>query len=343
MVEQKIALITGITGQDGSYLAEFLLSKGYEVHGLVRRSSTSNTSRIESFMSGVNLHYGDLADSDQIIPIMCNIKPDEVYNLAAQSHVGISFEMPEYTSNITGLGTTRLLEAIRKNNPSAHFYQASSSEMFGAALPPQNEQTPFHPLSPYACSKVYSYWMVHNYRDAYNMFGVNGILMNHESPRRGEIFVTRKITMAIANILAGNQKFVILGNLDAKRDWGFAPEYVEVMQKMLQQDKPDDYVIGTGETHTVQEFVDLAFNYANLDKSECIHSGESMFRPTDVRVLLAGTDYAKKNLNWKPKIRFDSLAKIMIDADMRKVGLEPIGEGDKIIKKYFPNKWWKGD
>jgi GDPmannose 4,6-dehydratase len=339
----KKALITGITGQDGSYLAELLLSKGYEVHGLVRRASSPNTSRIEQYASKVKLHHGDLSDSDQIIPIMCNIKPDEVYNLAAQSHVGISFDMPEYTSNITGLGTTRLLEAIRKNNPAAKFYQASSSEMFGAAPPPQYEITPFHPLSPYSCSKLYSYWMVHNYRDAYNLFALNGILFNHESPRRGEIFVTRKITLAIANILAKKQKFLELGNLDAKRDWGFAPEYVEVMWKMLQQEKPADYVIGTGETHTVEEFVDEAFKYAGLDPEKCIRSGKEMFRPTDVRVLRAGIGKAQVELGWKPKIKFYDLIKVMVDADMRNVGLEPIGDGDKIIKKRFPNRWWQKD
>lgn len=259
MTESKKALITGITGQDGSYLAELLLSKGYEVHGLVRRASSSNTSRINHIIKDVVLHYGDLSDSDRINLLMVTVKPDEVYNLAAQSHVGISFDMPEYTSNITGIGTTRLLESIRKNNPTARFYQASSSEMFGNAAPPQSETTPFEPLSPYATSKVYSYWMVRNYRDAYKIFGVNGILFNHESPRRGEIFVTRKISLGIANILAGKQKYIELGNLDAKRDWGFAPEYVEQMWAMLQLNKPSDFVVGTGMTHTVQEFVDAAF------------------------------------------------------------------------------------
>jgi GDPmannose 4,6-dehydratase len=339
----KKALITGITGQDGSYLAELLLSKGYEVHGLVRRASSPNTSRIESYISRLKLHHGDLSDSDQIIPIMCNVKPDEVYNLAAQSHVGISFDMPEYTSNITGLGTTRLLEAIRKNNPKARFYQASSSEMFGAAPPPQDENTTFHPMSPYACSKLYSYWMVNNYRDAYDLYGVNGILFNHESARRGEIFVTRKITLAIANILAKKQKNVVLGNLEAKRDWGFAPEYVEVMWKMLQQDKPDDYVIGTGETHTVQEFVDKAFDYAGLDQEFIMQQGEELYRPTDVRVLRAGIGKATHKLNWHPKIRFGDLAKIMVDSDLRKLGLRPIGEGDAILQKQFPDRWWKND
>jgi GDPmannose 4,6-dehydratase len=339
----KKALITGITGQDGSYLAELLLSKGYEVHGLVRRASSPNTSRISHILSKIKLHHGDLADSDQIIPIMCNIQPDEVYNLAAQSHVGMSFDMPEYTSNITGLGTTRLLEAIRKNNPESKFYQASSSEMFGEAPPPQGEKTPFHPVSPYACSKLYAYWMVDNYRDAYNLFGVNGILFNHESPRRGDIFVTRKITLAIANILAGNQQYVELGNLDAKRDWGYAPEYVEIMWKMMQQVHPDNYVIGTGQTHTVQDFVDAAFSYADLDQSECIHRGEEMFRPADVRILRADCYKAKETLLWKPKTGLKELAMIMVDADMRKLGLEPIGEGDRIRDVCFPERWWRGD
>lgn len=339
----KKALITGITGQDGSYLAELLLAKGYEVHGLLRRASSPNTSRINHILPKIILHHGDLADSDTIIPIMCNVKPDEIYNMAAQSHVGISFMMPEYTSNITGLGTTRLLEAIRKNNPQAKFYQASSSEMFGAEPAPQHEHTPFHPLSPYACSKVYSYWMVNNYRDAYELFGVNGILFNHESPRRGEIFLTRKVTLAIANILAGKQKYLELGNLDAKRDWGYAPEYVEMIWKMMQQLRSDDYVVGTGETHTVQEFVDVAFAYAGLKQEEYLRQGEQMFRPTDVRILRADSTKAREQFQWNPKIKIAELAKIMVDADMRLVGLEPIGDGDRIRDIYFPDRWWKGD
>lgn len=342
-MKTKTALITGITGQDGSYLSEFLLSKGYEVHGIVRRSSTGNTSRIDAFKDKLHLHYGDLADNDTITPLMCTVKPDEVYNLAAQSHVGVSFEMPEYTSNITALGTTRLLEAIRKNNPSARFYQASSSEMFGAAAPPQNEKTSFSPQSPYACSKLYSYWMVRNFRDGHNTFAVNGVLFNHESPRRGEIFVTRKITLGIAAILVGKQKTISLGNLDAKRDWGFAPEYVEVMWKMLQQDKSDDYVIGTELTNTVQDFLDYAFEYSGLDKQKHLRSDAKLFRPTDVRVLRADSSYARKKLGWKAKITFKDLAKIMVDSDMRNAGLKPIGEGDNIIAKAFPNRWWNCD
>ena len=339
----KKALITGITGQDGSYLAELLLSKGYEVHGLVRRSSSPNTSRINSFINKLHLHYGDLSDSDQVVPLIRGIKPHEVYNLAAQSQVGISFEMPEYTSNITGLGTCRLLEAIRKNSPGTRFYQASSSEMFGNALPPQNEFTPFNPQSPYACSKLYAYGMVRNYRDAYNMYAVNGILFNHESPRRGEQFVTKKITMAIANIAAGKQAFLELGNLDAKRDWGFAPEYVEVMWKMLQQEYPDDYVVGTGQTHTVQNFLNEAFRYANLDQEHFVRFKEELFRPTDVRILKADYEKAGTLLHWKPKIKLHGLVRIMMDADMRSVGLDALCEGDRIIKQQFKNRWWKND
>jgi GDPmannose 4,6-dehydratase len=339
----KTALITGITGQDGSYLAELLLSKGYEVYGLVRRSSSINTSRISHILGKINVIYGDLSDSDQIIPLMIKVKPDEVYNLGAQSHAGLSFDMPEYTGNITGLGTTRLLEAIRKNSPDTRFYQASTSEMFGAAKPPQTERTPFNPASPYACAKVYAYWMVRNYRDGYKMFASNGILFNHESPRRGEIFVTRKITIAIANILAGNQKYLELGNLGAKIDWGFAPEYVEAMWRILQQDVPGDYTIGTGETHLVKDFVDIAFDYAGLDKNVFLKSAPALFRPLDDKVLKAGIGHARRTLGWVPAIRLSELVKIMIDADMRKVGLEPIGEGDRIIKAMFNPKWWIND
>jgi GDPmannose 4,6-dehydratase len=336
----KKAFITGITGQDGSYLAELLLSKGYEVHGLVRRSSSRNTSRIESMGDKIILHYGDLADNDAITPIMRDVKPDEVYNLAAQSHVGISFEMPEYTSNITALGVTRLLESIRKNNPEAKFLQASSSEMFGNAKPPQNELTGFNPQSPYACSKVYAYWMVRNFREGHNIYAVNSIAFNHESGRRGEVFLTRKVTMGIAAILAGKAKYLSLGNLDAKRDWGFAPEYVEAMHTMLQQKNPDDYVIGTGETHTVLEFVNRAFEYAGLDPEKHIKIDPELSRPTDVRILQADTTKAKKILNWNPKINFYSLIYIMVDADMRRAGLKPIGLGDIILKDKFPNMEW---
>ncbi len=268
----KRALITGITGQDGSYLAEFLLSKNYEVHGLIRRASSFNTGRIDHIYTDPHirgtklfLHYGDLSDSGQLINLIYNVKPDEIYHLGAQSHVRVSFDMPEYTGDITALGTTRLLEAVRRSGIKTRFYQASSSEMFGSAPPPQNENTPLCPRSPYAVAKVYSYWIVVNYREGYKMFASNGILFNHESPRRGETFVTRKITRAIANILAGKQKRLYLGNLEAKRDWGFAPEYIEMMWLMLQQDEPDDYVVGTGESHSVREFVERAFSYAGIE------------------------------------------------------------------------------
>lgn len=351
----KKAFVTGITGQDGSYLTELLLSKGYEVHGMIRRSSSLNTSRICHLFpeaeiagtskgnSGLFLHYGDLSDSEQISNIMDKVKPDEVYNLAAQSHVRVSFDTPEYTGNITGLGTTRLLEAARRSNSGVKFYQASSSEMFGGKRPPQNEETPFYPRSPYACAKVYSYWMTRNYREGYEMYACNGILFNHESPRRGETFVTRKITRGIARISAGKEKILSLGNLDAKRDWGFSPEYVECMWMMLQQKKAGDYVIGTGETHSVAEFVDATFEYAGLDREKHVRIDEKYFRPTEVDVLVADPKKAEKNLGWKARIKFDDLVKIMVDADMREFGVEPVGEGDTILEKVFGKKWWKGD
>ena len=344
------AFITGITGQDGSYLAEILLSKGYEVHGLVRRSSTFNTSRIDHIYvdphdphAKLFLHFGDLSDSEQIANVMYNIKPDEIYHLGAQSHVRVSFDTPEYTGNVTALGTTRLLEALRRSNHGIKFYQASSSEMFGGSAPPQDETTPFHPRSPYACGKVYAYWMVRNYREGYGMYAANGILFNHESPRRGETFVTRKITRGIAGILAKKEKYLYLGNLDARRDWGFAPEYVECMWKILQQKNADDYVIGIGETHSVREFLDAAFAYAGLDVEKHVKIDPKYFRPTEVEVLISNPSKAERVLGWKPKIRFTELVKIMVDADMRAAGLSPIGEGDAILDKTFPEKWWKAD
>jgi GDPmannose 4,6-dehydratase len=346
----KKAFITGVTGQDGSYLAELLLSKGYEVHGLIRRSSTFNTSRLDHIYidphesaAKLFLHYGDLSDSEQITHIMYNIRPDEVYHLGAQSHVRVSFETPEYTGNVTALGTTRLLEAVRRSNQGTKFYQASSSEMFGASPPPQSEETPFHPRSPYACGKVYSYWMVRNYREGYNMFAANGILFNHESPRRGETFVTRKITRGIARIIAGKEKYLYLGNLNACRDWGFTPEYVESMWKILQQKKPDDYVIGIGETHSVREFLEAAFSYAGLHVRKHVRIDQWYFRPTEVEVLIADPAKARRQLGWKPKVTFDALVKIMVDADMRAIGLPAIGDGDAILKEKFPRKWWKAD
>jgi GDPmannose 4,6-dehydratase len=346
----KKAFITGITGQDGSYLAELLLSKGYEVHGLIRRSSTFNTGRIDQIYidphdphARMFLHYGDLSDSEQIANIMVNYQPDEVYHLGAQSHVRVSFESPEYTGNVTALGTTRLLEAVRRSNNGVKFYQASSSEMFGSASPPQREDTLFQPRSPYACAKLYSYWMTRNYREGYKMFAANGILFNHESPRRGETFVTRKITRGIARILAKKEDYLYLGNLDARRDWGFAPEYVECMWQILQQENADDYVIGIGETHSVKEFLDAAFSYVGLDVDRHVKIDQKYFRPTEVEVLISDPEKARKNLGWKPKIRFDDLVKIMMDADMRAIGLTPIGEGDAILKKKFPKKWWNKD
>jgi GDPmannose 4,6-dehydratase len=346
----KKAFITGITGQDGSYLAEFLLSKGYEVHGIIRRASTFNTARIDHIYidphepnARLFLHYGDLSDSEQISNILYNIKPDEVYNLGAQSHVKVSFSMPEYTGNVTGLGTVRILEAIRRSGNNIKFYQASSSEMFGRSPSPQNEKTGFNPTSPYAVAKVYAYLNTKNYRQGYGMFACNGILFNHESPRRGEIFVTRKTTMAIANILANKQQFLYLGNLEPKRDWGYAPEYVEVMWQILQQKEPGDFVVGTGEQWSVREFVEQAFSYVGLNWEKYVKIDPRYFRPTETEDLVADFNKIKKTLGWKPKIRFKDLIKIMVDADMRKAGLNPIGEGDAILRKEFPNRWWKTD
>jgi GDPmannose 4,6-dehydratase len=336
----KKALITGITGQDGSYLAEFLLSKGYEVHGIIRRASTFNTGRIDHIYkdphkSGVRLllHYGDLSDSSELTNIIYNIKPDEVYHLGAQSHVRVSFDMPEYTGDITGLGTTRILEAIRRSGVKCKFYQASSSEMYGDAPAPQNEDTPFRARSPYAAAKIYSYWMVRNYREGYKLFTCNGILFNHESPRRGGTFVTRKITRGLARILAGKDKKLYLGNLEARRDWGYAPDYVEAMWLMLQQDEPDDYVIGTGETHSVKEFLEEVFKYAGLDWKEYVEIDLRYFRPTEVELLLADASKAKNKLGWKPRILFKELVKIMVDSDLELIGLDSPGEGKKILKE----------
>ena len=319
----KKAFLTGITGQDGSYLSELLLSKGYEIHGLIRRSSTFNTDRIDHLYKDAHdpqarmfLHYGDLSISGQLTDLLYDIKPDEIYNLGAQSHVRVSFDMPEYTGDITGLGTLRLLEAIRKTGIKTRFYQASSSEMFGAAPPPQNESTPFQPRSPYAAAKVYSYYIVRNYRDAYNIFASNGILFNHESPRRGETFVTRKITRAAARIKLGLQDKLFLGNLDAKRDWGFAGDYVEAMWMMLQQDNPDDYVIATGETHSVQEFTQRVFSKLDLDWQKYVAIDPRYFRPTEVDILLGDPGKAFRNLGWKPRVGFEELIDIMIAADM---------------------------
>lgn len=319
----KKAFITGITGQDGSYLAELLLDKGYEVHGLIRRSSTFNTDRIDHLYKDFHdpearmyLHYGDLSVSSHLIKLLYDIRPDEIYHLGAQSHVRVSFDMPEYTGDVTGLGTLRMLEAIRKTGIQTRFYQASSSEMFGATPPPQSEQTPFEPQSPYAAAKVYSYYVVKNYRKAYSIFASNGILFNHESPRRGETFVTRKITRAAARIRLGLQDKLYLGNLEAKRDWGFAGDFVKSMWFMLQQDEPDDYIIATGENHSVREFAEKVFQKLDLDWEEYIAIDQRYFRPTEVDVLLGDYRKAQEKLGWKPKVGFDQLIDMMVEADL---------------------------
>jgi GDPmannose 4,6-dehydratase len=340
------ALITGITGQDGSYLAELLLSKGYEVHGLIRRASTFNTQRIEHIYHDPHgngekvdlyLHYGDLANAGNLVDLVYSVRPDEIYHLAAQSHVRVSFDLPEYTGDVTGLGTMRILEAIRKSGLPARFYQASSSEMFGAAKPPQNEDTPFQPQSPYAAAKVYAYWVTRNYREGYKLFASNGILFNHESPRRGETFVTRKITRAVAAILAGRQKKLYLGNLDARRDWGYAPDYVAAMWKMLQHDTPGDFVIGTGEAHSVREFLDEAFGYVNLDWHDYVEIDPRYFRPTEVDYLMADPSKSRGAFGWEPRVFFKDLVRVMVDADLELLGLESPGEGRKIMEKHHGN------
>jgi GDPmannose 4,6-dehydratase len=346
----KKALITGITGQDGSYLAEYLLSLGYEVHGIIRRASTFNTSRIDHIYvdphmrdARLFLHYGDLADSEQLSNIIYNVKPDEIYHLGAQSHVRVSFDVPEYTGNIAALSTARILQMIRRSQNGVKFYQASSSEMFGNSPAPQNESTPFNPRSPYACAKVYAHWMTANYREGYKLFACSGILFNHESPRRGEIFVTRKITRALASILAKKQEKVYLGNLDAKRDWGFAPEYVEMMWKMLQSSAPEDFVIGTGEAHSVREFLEEAFSYAGLNYEKYVETDPRYFRPTEVELIVADPGKARMRLGWDPKVRFKELVRIMVDADIKKAGLTPPGEGDTLLEKKYPSRWWRVD
>jgi GDPmannose 4,6-dehydratase len=330
----KRALITGITGQDGSYLAELLLDKGYEVHGIIRRASTFNTSRIEHIYAdphqnaGLRLHYGDLADASALARLMEKIQPNEIYNLAAQSHVRVSFDSPEYTTDITATGATRLLEAIRESGIKPRFYQASSSEMYGKVVEiPQRETTPFYPRSPYACAKVYAYWITVNYRESYGMYACNGILFNHESPRRGETFVTRKITRAVAHIKAGLQDKLYLGNLDAKRDWGYAKEYVEAMWLMLQQDQPDDYVVSTGETHSVREFLEETFGYAGLDWRKYVVIDEKYFRPAEVDLLIGDCTKAQQKLGWKPKTTFKDLAHLMVDADIQMVSDHLAGKG----------------
>ena len=367
----KRALITGITGQDGSYLAEFLLAKGYEVHGIKRRSSSFNTHRIDHLyldehehQGRLHMHFGELEDASRLTNLIWQLRPDEVYHLAAQSHVKVSFDEPEYTGDVTGLGTVRLLEAIRVSGVPARFYQASSSEMFGAAPPPQNELTRFHPRSPYAAAKVYAYWITVNYRESYGLFGCNGILFNHESPRRGETFVTRKITRALAAILAGRQRTLHLGNLDAKRDWGFAPDYVVCQWKILQQERPDDFVIGTGEARSVREFVEEAFAYAGVELEwrgagvaeegvvrsldarrvpaaaglragdAIVHIDPRYFRPAEVDHLLADASKARRLLCWEPKLAFRELVRCMADADLEAAGVPPPGEGLEILARH---------
>jgi len=369
----KKAFITGITGQDGSYLAELLIEKGYEVHGLIRRSSTFNTGRLDGIYQDPHvpdtrlyLHYGDLTVSGQMTDLIYNIQPDEVYHLGAQSHVRVSFDMPEYTGDVAGLGTTRLLEAIRKTGVKTRFYQASSSEMFGSAPPPQNEQTPFQPRSPYAASKVYAYWLVRNYREGYNFFATNGILFNHESPRRGETFVTRKISRAVARIRYGFQDKLYLGNLDARRDWGYAPDYVKAMWLMLQQEAPDDYVIATGQSHSVREFCELAFLEAGIELEwrgsgtsevgivrstsftapaamnkvprvgdEVVRIDPRYFRPTEVQHLKGDATKARQRLGWQPTVTFKELVKIMVRADIQY--LENLQQCNDVISRIVNN------
>ncbi len=330
----KRALITGITGQDGSYLAELLLAKGYEVHGIIRRASTFNTGRLDPIYEDPHasrkrlfLHYGDLSDASALSRLILKVQPDEIYNLAAQSHVRVSFDCPEYTTDITATGAIRLLEAIRETGIKPRYYQASSSEMYGKVMEiPQKETTPFYPRSPYGCAKVYAYWITVNYRESYGLHASNGILFNHESPRRGETFVTRKITRAVAHIQAGLQDKLYLGNLDAKRDWGYAKEYVEAMWLMLQQDQPDDYVIATNETHSVREFLEVTFAHAGLDWQKYVEIDPRYYRPAEVELLIGDASKAKRQMGWEPKTKFVELAKLMVDADIELLRRHRTGE-----------------
>lgn len=347
MTQQKRALITGITGQDGSYLSEFLLEQGYEVHGIIRRTSTFNTDRIDHIYEdphreGVKLflHYGDLTDGTTLRRILEEVQPVEIYNLGAQSHVRVSFDSPEYTVDAVGMGTLRLLEAIRdyqqRTGIEVRFYQAGSSEMFGLVQAvPQKETTPFYPRSPYACAKVYSHWQTVNYRESYNMFACNGILFNHESPRRGETFVTRKITRAVARIVAGKQKKIYMGNLDSKRDWGYAKDYVRAMWMMLQQEQADDYVIATNETHSVREFLELAFNYVNLNWEEYVEFDKRYLRPAEVDLLIGDSTKARTQLGWTPSVTFEQLVALMVEADLQALGLT--SPGDKVASAIKDN------
>jgi GDPmannose 4,6-dehydratase len=345
MSQRKRALITGITGQDGSYLSELLLEKGYEVHGIIRRTSTFNTDRIDHVYvdphnetARLFLHYGDLTDGTTLRRILEEVQPVEIYNLGAQSHVRVSFDSPEYTVDAVGMGTLRLLEAIRdyqqRTGIEVRFYQAGSSEMFGKVQDiPQKEETPFYPRSPYACAKVYAHWQTINYRESYGLFACNGILFNHESPRRGETFVTRKITRAIARIVAGKQKKIFLGNLDSKRDWGYAKDYVKAMWLMLQQEQPDDYVVATGETHSIEEFLDISFGCVNLDWHDYVEFDERYLRPAEVDLLIGDPTKAKQKLGWEPSITFKELVYLMVEADLRALGLDaPNGESAQLMK-----------
>ncbi|MFH1462568.1 MAG: GDP-mannose 4,6-dehydratase [bacterium] len=348
---KKVAFITGIAGQDGSYLAELLLSKGYEVHGMIRWDSIFTTQRVDHLyqdhhLKGVRffMHYGDMTDAGSLEKLINQIKPDEIYHLAAQSHVKVSFDMPEFTTNTDALGTLRVLEAIKNSGRPIKFYMAASSEQFGSSPPPQNEETPFLPKSPYACAKVFSCNITKVYRDAYGIFACNGIFYNHESPRRGPTFVTKKITRAVARIKAGLENKIYLGNLEAKRDWGFAPEYMEQMWKILQQEKPEDFIVATGEAHSVREFLEETFQYGGLgDWRPYVEIDQKYFRPSEVEVLIGNASKAREKLGWQPKIKFKDLVRIMLDADFREVGLTPPGEGERILKEKFPSRWWKVD
>ena len=337
MTKQKTALITGITGQDGSYLLDLLLEKGYRVIGIKRRTSTISTDRVDRNYDNPNfkMYYGSMTEASWMYRLLTKYQPDEIYNLAAQSHVRVSFDMPEYTGDVTGIGTLRILEAVRRSGRKVRFYQASTSELFGSAKPPQSETTPFEPQSPYAAAKAYAHWLTKNYRDGYGIFASTGILFNHESPRRGETFVTRKITRAVASILAGKQKKLYMGNLDSLRDWGYAPEYVEVMWRLLQLDQPAEIVIGTGESHTVREFLNEAFGYVGLNYEDYVQIDPQYFRPTEVDYLLAEPKKARELLGWEPKIRFHELVRIMMDADLELLGLEVPGEGKRLLAERF--------
>jgi GDPmannose 4,6-dehydratase len=344
----RTALITGVTGQDGSYLAELLLGKGYEVHGLVRRASSLNRHRLEGIYRDPHdgdvpfkLHYSDLSDAGPLVNLIRDLRPDEIYHLGAQSHVQVSFELPEYTADVTGLGSIRILEAIRASGVPARFYQASSSELFGSAPPPQNEQTPFHPRSPYAVAKLFAYWATVNYREAYGVYAVNGILFNHESPRRGETFVSRKTTRAVARIRAGVQDKLYLGNLDARRDWGYAPEYVEAMWRMLQQPVADDYVVATGESHTVREFVELAFAHVGLDWNDYVEIDPNYYRAAEVDYLMGDASKARRVLGWEPQTCFEDLVRTMVDSDVR--ALDGELSGRLLTAGPHGSRWMSGD